>query len=520
MSTLYLLLPILILLILPVAMLALRVVRPRFLSFWLLGTGGVLLAFPLIIASRTQLPIAVQLTTWQPESWLPGGPTLVLDELNWPFALALAALVLAFFLTEVVRAERADWPSWASSLVITAIGLIGVLSGNLLTVVLSWAAIDAAELVILFSQTLGNAARERILAGFLARIAGIFLVIYAALESTGLSVPLTEIDSFQSGSWVLILAIGLRLGILPLQLPLMSSQPAHRSLGTMLRLAPGAAHLALLTRTAAGGAPPDLAPYLLALAALAALFAAISWLLADSELEGRPYWLLGVGALAFAGAVRGYPEASMAWGAAALFSGGLIFLFSTRHRNLLPVVLLGLFNFSGLPFSPSWEGMLLDTPSLPVFTAAFILAHAFLMAGYLRHALGPGAALERAERWVYLIYPLGLLLLPATHFFGFLWLRPLLTTPAIEQSWPAFVSLGISAAALAIYQRGFRLPADVTASLQSAVSLGWLYRLVWKLYQGSGRLLSFITGILEGEGGILWALLLLTLLITWLAGGP
>jgi len=40
--------------------------------------------------------------------------------------------------------------------------------------------------------------------------------------------------------------------------------------------------------------------------------------------------------------------------------------------------------------------------------------------------------------------------------------------------------------------------------------LGWLFRLV-------ERGIEFITTVLEGEGGILWALLLLTLLVAFLS---
>jgi len=45
-------------------------------------------------------------------------------------------------------------------------------------------------------------------------------------------------------------------------------------------------------------------------------------------------------------------------------------------------------------------------------------------------------------------------------------------------------------------------------------SLGWLYRLFWWFYRAIGTLASNIALILEGEGGVLWALLLLVLLVT------
>jgi hypothetical protein len=48
--------------------------------------------------------------------------------------------------------------------------------------------------------------------------------------------------------------------------------------------------------------------------------------------------------------------------------------------------------------------------------------------------------------------------------------------------------------------------------------LEWLYRLIWLALTGLGKLLDGLTNILEGDGGVLWALLLLTLVITFLQG--
>lgn len=520
MSGIYLLLPTLILLIVPVVMLVLRAIRPRFVNYWLVAALGALVVLPLVLFGRTLLPMETQLSAWQATNWLPAGPLLILDEHNWPYALALSFLIAALILTEISRAEQSDWKTWAGCLILTAFGLTGVLAGNLTAVVISWAALDSVELILLLIDTRENEARERILAGFLVRAAALFFIMYAALLNPGSARLQQEAIFLTDANWVLILAAGLRLSTLLLHLPFLKNPQVHRSLGTMVRLTSLAAPLALLARTAEGGVPHHLATPLLIVSGLAGLLGAGAWLLATNELEGRPFWLLGMAALSFASAVRGSPEASIAWGTAAILSGGLIFLFSIRHRNLLPILLFGLFNVSGLPFSPSWPGLFLYEAPFSILAIVFILVQGLLLAGYIRQALRPGDSLGGAERWVFLIYPLGLLLLPLAHFLGFLWLRPLLPTPGLGQTWLSLIALSVGALSLALIHRSFRIPPDVAASFQNAASLAWSYRVLSVFYRAVGRLLSLISEVLEGEGGLLWTLLLLTILISWLMGNP
>ena len=54
----------------------------------------------------------------------------------------------------------------------------------------------------------------------------------------------------------------------------------------------------------------------------------------------------------------------------------------------------------------------------------------------------------------------------------------------------------------------------VVPDLEATMTVEWLDRLLASLYRASSRLFSLINITLEGEAGILWALLILTLLLT------
>jgi hypothetical protein len=78
--------------------------------------------------------------------------------------------------------------------------------------------------------------------------------------------------------------------------------------------------------------------------------------------------------------------------------------------------LVGFFSLTTLPLTPTWEGGLLFTAPSSIWMVMFLVGLVLLLMGYLRHTLRPGPGLEGVERWVWLIYPLGLALLPVSHF--------------------------------------------------------------------------------------------------------
>ncbi len=518
-TPLLLALPILLMLFFALVVLIFRVVQPKFSYFWLIAALGALIAWPIQLVNRVTIPAEITLAIWRPGIYFRSSPGLLLDDISWPFALALVSLVLAVILTDVARAAEADWLAWASSLTITALGLVAVLAGNPLTLMLAWAALDLAEVLILLSKTYKSSIREQIIIAYATRIAGILFVLIAIISSSASGLPLSFDTITPVSSLYLILAAGLRLGVLPLHLPFFENLPLRRGLGTLLNLIPATTSLMLLARTAAAEVEPAFAPYLLALAGLAGLYGGISWLTAADELEGRPFWILGIASLALASAVRSQPAATLGWGITALLSGSLIFLLSARHRLLYPVVGLGLLGILGLPYLPSWQSAGLYRSPFNILLVLFLIAQTMFAAGYIRHLVRPGDRLAGVERWVWVIYPWGLIVLPLTHILYTVWelRQPGLEQPDLGNSWSGFLIVVTIAGFGLLYRRGVRMPVRLTQTIRRTLSLHWLYRFAWQIYHLGARLVAFINLILEGAGGILWTLLLLVILLSLLA---
>jgi hypothetical protein len=571
------LMTIFLLLFIPLAMVIIHLVRPKFSIQGFLVISAVLAGWPMVFLARSAIPQVISLIIWQPVSLFPNSPTLLIDDTSWYFALALISIALAVIITsiaqlgqnlmlgqntksnnievgevqgkseEVISSGRpatsvengstSNWQSWAGILVFTSFGLVAVSAGNMLTLMLAWAALDIIELVILLGRVLQSKSRERIILAFTARMAGIGMVFLAGIIPWSQGTSLTFESISRATSLYLILAAGLRLGVFPLHLPLIQQLPMRRGLGTVLRLVPAASSYILLIRVAKVGVIGAATPYLIILTTLAGLYAGINWMNARDELHGRPFWVLGTSSLAVASAILNQPSACFAWSIASLLSGGLIFSTSMRHKNLLPIVFLGLFNFSALPFSPTWMGTTLfqynnsfsDTINPPLFyflSFTFLLIHSLLLAGFFRHAFRgvistPEVAKEHVERWVWFLYPVGLIFIAVTHSLFSVFLQPNLNDiPMISWIMGALaVLLSVLIGYLSLRYPQFFPYKDQSiknSPINNLLSLEWLYRFFWKLFRLITKLVGLLSTILEGDGGILWALVLFALIFVFL----
>lgn len=480
------------------------------------------------------------LWTWREGSEL----ILLLDAASGPFALALAGLGLAVILTSAQRMADAppgsasndppllqseDWRNQAAILWLMGMGFFGVLAGNPLTLLLAWAGGDLFGLWVLLLRIPGREASERIVLDFSARVAGILLLIWAIVvaRAEGGTLAFEQIPA--EVHVVLLLACGFRLGVLPLQVYFFEELPLRRGVGMMTRMAiPAVSSLVLLARIGATAAPTVWTGLLLFLTVFAGLYGSISWFAAKSELEGRAFWVLGVGALALAAAIGGAAQAVQAWGLALLLVGGSVFLFSARSRWLRGVVGVGGVLFSALPGMPTAAGTDLYASPQSLLVWIFLLVHALLLAGFFRHVWRegePGQVMVRAIRGA---YALGLLILPGTLVLAG-GLSGGVKLPAAW--WAAFVAVAL-AGGIGVWRN--RISAEAGEGLFSSdgrrvgerlffdgirriFSFHWLYRLFWRGYRLLGAGVAFVSVLLEGEAGILWTLLLLFLLISLIA---
>jgi hypothetical protein len=527
------LLPTFLLLITALAILILQWIRPAFGIAWIVASLGSLAAWGILLAFHWHPPAPFIVQNWIPVHGVVSDLTFTIDKNSWPYGISLASLVAGTVLTAGARLQHRSSPIvWAGSLAITSMGLLGTFASSPLALLLAWSSIDLFELAIMLGSIQIGRLNQQAVIAFSARAAGSFMVILAMAVSYTQHVSLS-LDTVPAGAGIfLLVAAGLRLGVLPLHLPYPQELLMRRGLGNMLRMVAPASSLVILARLPIRAVPVEWAPYLLAFTGLAALYGGVMWLTAGNEVKGRPYWVIALAGMAIACVILGKPEASLAWGVTLLLSGGVLFLFSARRDRILFIPALGVLGLSGLPFTPAasgWSGLLKS--SFNILNIIFILAVALLIIGYIRHALRAEDELVTLERWVQIVYPFGLILIVATLWligiFG--WARSL----TIGVWWG-----GLAAAVLAtggwlwiILSNRFRIMQARPPSwfvlimrqsgngLAAFFRLDWAYQLLGLLFQLLQRIVQMVNTILEGEGGVLWVLLLLALLVSLIQSG-
>lgn len=499
----------------------------------LAGTLASLSATGVAIFLRWRLPQQVLIDRWLPLTGIIETPILGIDGTSWPFFFILCVTALAVMLTAPVRLSVGVNPlAWAGVMGITATGLAAVLSTNLLTIVLAWTALDIIELIILQVNATERRLGVQTVLAFAARVAGTYLALTAAILARARELPPTFTSLPESAWLLLLLAVGLRLGVLPLNLPYVQEIRLRRGLATALRVSAFASGMVVLARLPAGLLSPDVVRPLMLFTTLAALYTAALWFTSSDELAGRRYWMIASAGLAVASALQEQPRAVLAWGSTLLLSGVMVFLYSARGRVSFILPAAGLLGAVGLPFTPAaggWSGLFAGQVG---FVQLLMLpAHTLLIFGYLRDIFRAGDRLEDLERWVQVSYPLGLSVLILAQWFNGLIGWPGSFTAGVGWAAPASLAIGAvayGASRLAgrlalrdrVLWRWLRAALSNTGRFLTVVfSLRWLYELLWWLYRQVERAIAFLTGMLEGDGGILWVLVLLALFVSILRAG-
>lgn len=512
------LLSIFLLLLAALIMVVMRVWRPSFGYHWLVALSGVFPAWLMVLLTYSQVPSPAQVYSWGPKTTYPNSIVISIDNISWPFAVAIATLLLATLLSDVVRAYDLSWSNWASSLLIIAVSMVGIFSGNLLTYVLIWSAYDLIILVIMLLQLDSEKLRRRSVQVFFIHLLGTMSLLFAGVVLANENNAVLLEQASPRAVLFILLAAGLRFGALPIDSQLQEDPKNRRSFGTVRSLASMAIVSVLLVRVASVLENVDFSgylwPVLFALLGLMAALLSLAWLSAKDELEGRQAWILGFGLLIIASTLRAEYSASLSWGLAAIFTGGLIFLASVRVKFSMWIALFGALTISTLPFTPTWSGLSLFSGSFSFSMLFYVIAIGGLITGYVRHASRRIPEPSGIERWIRVIYPIGLAILPVTQIgVGLLYQNSIGGIPFTV--WIACLLI-ILIAGLGYFwlRRGGVIPKSLVVGVNSLLGFHWLRSLLVYGFNLITRFLVFATGIFEGEGGILWVILSIVIILS------
>lgn len=503
------------------ALVVLNWLRPKFRYTWLIAAVGTLFGWLAVLTWQFRLPLKFHLVQWQPTTIFLESISFTADSLSWPFAFSIATIIFAVILTAVARENFPAPIPWAATLVLGGLGLLAVIADNPLTLLMVWAAIDLTEIIAQLRSAHGPQLSDKVVAAFAARVAGIGMLLWASMVSINLGAPMDFQNAPPQAGLYLLIAAGLRLGVLPLHLPYASESAIRRGFGTSLRLVSAAASLILLARIPPSSADSVFTPYLLSLVALAAVYGGWMWLRSPNELAARPFWLIGLASLAMASALRGNPVGATAWSCALLLSGSALFLSSAHHIWLARILWISLIGITGLPFTLTATGWGSNTSSTWFVWPFLVLAQALLLAGYLRHSTRSTKreSFKLLDRGAKIIHPFGIAIPIGTLLLlGFWGWEGAQKTGPILPSLVGVIMGGI-VLWLAPRQRIFTPVQPHWVRPAAAFGTDWFFRGLSGLYQGASRLSKSLSEVLESDGGFMWTILFIVLFISLLTQG-
>jgi hypothetical protein len=477
-------------------LLASNLFQRGFRSSWALTTSGSALAFAGLIFLRLRLPQTTSFSAWWAGEGLVSSISFSLDEISWQIALVVGGLILALYLSEVDRAMSAPWLDWVVNLALGVACLFAVFSGDLLTLSFIWILVDAFTMIAIIRLVDKADERKDALAFLPTNITASFLLMAAWIFSG---------YAGQLSSLVAIVAASLRLGIFASTRATNMNEP----LASYLRLLPIASVFVLLSRSFSLEGFPQTVVLILLL--LPALLIAYQLNQQSAKLPG-PSFERGFGILAIASAVIGQPIVALGFGLIALVSNNLFALarFASRWRWLGVAASVVLFSF--LPFL-SVSG----NKESPVLFFVFLVIEAALLSGWARNALNEDFKSFTGEPWMRVIGALGLLVVPMIYVALAIGLAP---SPSLEPEVGWLHATIVIVLSLGFFFAGrravssFMVPTRLAGLVESVVSMRWIELTFESVFAALRWILRLISRVLEGQAGVLWALLLIVLLIS------
>jgi hypothetical protein len=470
-------------------------------QFWAMVTSGAAWVISLaafLIGPEVHLhPLGEELSSLLP------APALVLDGVSSALTMAVAAVVFYETLKAVDSPQRIAR--------ITGLGGIcaaGLLSDSAYTLLYAWTALEG---VCLLCSILDQDSRQYLRRKYLAVILRLFtplILIYTVLREGGEGAGLYFSDlPPDAGALVILAGLAGLVGWVGFRSTGSSGNRGAQG-DLYAELLPGVLGLALMVRGAGVGAPALLLTPLYLLAVLVLLGAAVGLLIARPV----PGWTIVAVGLMAGSALSGLPGETLIWGLIYLLPGLLLRDgFSDRLEGILALI-AGVLGVFCLPFFPAWAGTGLFGEGLAgaAFAGAYGLAGGGLLADMMEGIKAheePSSSL--APTRITAVVALLISLFAAAYDTGLLRSSlALLSAPlACWLSVPLMILLALL---------GPKVPRIKTSLPGNTLGRAGDI-LVNTLDTAAGFIdgvVTLLTGLFEGEGGLIWALVIGFLIIS------
>lgn len=455
------------------------------------------------------------------------------DRIGWQLSFFLLLMMETIAVVSLAGSDRREWPVeqparekslFPAILLLSAAALLTVWAGSAASLLVTWVVLSLMWLFTLWSIMQESVGASRLLPRAGALLMGVLFLWLAVATSNVQGVETTLAGPWSgSAAYLLLLAAIAPLGALPLQWwrPLAWSLPSE--MAAIVHLAPVVTGGALLVRSTGQAGLQDGGLLLLAtLLGLTTMLVGISiaWMYVASPTRSLSGLALAQSGVVVLSAAWAGSLAALAATQALMLAISALFLAARWSPRKLPwPAIIPLLALAGFPLTAGVDGLAstydawFDTGRVVLLLIGALLSMFLLAAGLLAvrrempsDELARWGNIVKARHYLALALPsLGLISLPRQ--------------PFVEISAVAWVTIAVAIGGGLVLNRFEAQIQDAQLSLRRALHLGFAGRRVMRFLAALGTTLDSMSreaaAILEGEGGMLWVLVLVV--VIWLA---
>jgi hypothetical protein len=487
---------------------------------WFVSIIASLAAWIILLVSKNQLPNTFSNTMFMNLGITYIIPSFQIDLIIWPILLTILAVANSALITSSARIGlNASCWEWSGLLMLGALGYLACISSNVLTGILALGLFDLVDIVILlFSGNTIRDIRQNTLHVFW-RFSSLFLLLTSFAWNSSFPKATGEWESLQAGPALLVFAAcflrmtvwpSIKIGGLP-RTSLNGLFYTRLFLGLLI-----ACSIVIQLPTFSASVTTR---YLLLSYLLLVLFIAVFWLIQNRE-EVRPVaWQVLIACIVSAEYIYGFSASAILFVACIIPVTLILFLDYPTSRFSKGIGFLAILAFSGFPYTPNNSGLaglslIGQIPGI-LFIPGAIAVFFFMIKDVLQKEYTGN---PNGERWTIAFAPLGLILpLVSPWIIAYLWQpNPLRFNISIQAMIMALSGIGIFIA-IKFHIFEFNKSFEPITEKIHVVKKRLGNTIPEKITFDSSIIESpfnFIVTLFEGEGGFLWALLCLILIIT------
>jgi hypothetical protein len=521
-----------IFLILLLSTVAAYIMRKRHINLprvWILMAAVSILLWLIIVIIPHDGTVAFTIKDWFSSDVSRISLTFAINPTNWAIVFTLLSVHIAFLFVSGSKQElNRDFIFWVLEAGQIILAYIAVTAADLWTVIIAWTAMDFGSLVFLLFMH-KEPTNSQVITPLFFKLLGSLLLIYATAISSGGNnqiLLLTNIPAASSG--LFFAAAILHCGVLPFRFPRKEKTEIGTVTGLFFYLIPFISSLFLVVYLPYEEIP-FLSYILLSIFSIAGMYYfGLLWTQSRDEGNGIYYLTLAFTAFTIFRFITGTHQDLVPWLVLTLLGGCWMMLFSHRGSStrFLPVSLL--ISMMGIPFTLTSYGSSLFFADGFKFSIIFVLMFQIIyLLGFYSFLTSKKEQFDELDSSSQLNYLIAILFsVLAILLISYRSSGSLLNEIS---NWWACLPAILALAGYYLWKRRKtdKSPAEtiktdqprIDGRIAKILSFNWLITTATFIAERLRPIANGFSNLMEGEGGILWSIVFMALLVTLLRTG-